>query len=477
MPSSCAGYGDGEGGERRWRRGRSCGPRVVWTDARWTSQRASARNARAHHQPTKLPGAERQSAPGLEEREPEEVEHPIHGGSTEGSDREVQVEDKPQATRHSRRHTNRPSAFEGIAHRIPRRRSRRAGKRRRATPREVHSDQTKRAVPTRDRRERLAVSHKLKIGKNVETRVSRFSRASARVLSLSTQTAAPCTYFHRLKHSKQCDPRRSSRCYSRGDGRRTRTRRTSTTLCSHSIYLRDKHRRRDGDDQGHHRASAVRRAGTLVILRGEHGAGAHARAWRAGRAGGTGGAPGPGDREGHSVRRGCGGAGGASGSRGSGRSRSGRTCRGRGGRGRRRETHLARKKECGGDGAFSDLAVQVTPPAPRRLVAQDRARVISPSGCALHRASRAEINRVGGSQPADPELAVTIIPPALQGIVVQYRARVTIPRRHRLRRAPAPPGPPPSPRGWFYVVSPYPSWPSYFLPQHFRVSSSSIAHV
>ena len=64
---------------------------------------------------------------------------------------------------------------------------------------------------------------KLKIGKNVETRVSRFSRASARVLSLSTQTAAPCTYFHRLKHSKQCDPRRSSRCYSRGDGRRTRT--------------------------------------------------------------------------------------------------------------------------------------------------------------------------------------------------------------------------------------------------------------
>ena len=34
VPSSCAGYGDGEGGERRWRRGRSCGLRVVWTDAR-----------------------------------------------------------------------------------------------------------------------------------------------------------------------------------------------------------------------------------------------------------------------------------------------------------------------------------------------------------------------------------------------------------------------------------------------------------
>ena len=80
--------------------------------------------------------------------------------------------------------------------------------------------------------------HKLKMGKNVETRVSRFSRASARVLSLSTQTAAPCTYFHRLKHSKQCDPRRSSRCYSRGDGRRTRTRRTSTTLCSQYLFTR-----------------------------------------------------------------------------------------------------------------------------------------------------------------------------------------------------------------------------------------------
>ena len=68
---------------------------------------------------------------------------------------------------------------------------------------------------------------------------------------------------------------------------------SSTTLCSQDLYSHDEHSRRDGDDQGHHRASAVRRASTHGILRGERGAGAKARAWRAGRAGRAGGSGSP----------------------------------------------------------------------------------------------------------------------------------------------------------------------------------------
>ena len=108
------------------------------------------------------------------------------------------------------------------------------------------------------------------------------------------------------------------------------------------------------------------------------------------------------------------------------------------GRGRRRETHLARKKECGGDGAFSDLAVRVTPPAPRRLVAQDRARVSIPRRRGLHRASRAEINRVGGSQPADPELAVYHYSPSTSGYRRPVSRKYDQSPQQRLRRAPAP---------------------------------------
>ena len=110
-----------------------------------------------------------------------------------------------------------------------------------AAPRREKCTRTRRSARCRHAIvERGSHCHLLEIGKNVETRVSRFSRASARVLSLSTQTAAPCTYFNRLKHSKQCDPRRSSRCYSRGDGRHTRTRgmSSSTTLCSQYLFTR-----------------------------------------------------------------------------------------------------------------------------------------------------------------------------------------------------------------------------------------------
>ena len=342
------GGGGGDRAVRAWP-GRTRDGRARWR-RRGTHERTISRRSFLAQNDSPRRGS-RNASPRGGTPDPRRIDRGIGSRSTGGGQA---TGNAPQPTSHQR-----PSAFEGIAHRIPRRRSRRAGKRRRATPREVHSDQTKRAVPTRDRRERLAVSHKLKIGKNVETRVSALSRASARVLSLSTQTAAPCTYFHRLKHSKQCDPRRSSRCYSRGDGRRTRTRRTSTTLCSHSIYLRDKHRRRDGDDQGHHRASAVRRVGTpssSVVST------APAPTPEPGGPGGPEGpgAPGPG---GPGGPRSAGGAEGLGGLwvPGSGRSRSGRTCRGRGGRGRRRETHLARKKECGGDGASPTSPSRVTP--------------------------------------------------------------------------------------------------------------------